>query len=193
MRHDDRVGVVEMSERSAGVRSPLRPTKQMPDTEGVPVDDVARRVNETLTRADSLFGSASADTSLKPQQLTDAADALRRSAASDTSGLAATGYTTRAQEQASTLAGLATSDTAFNHILQTAASAENTAAAASRSTVASAAEHTGNRAPAADSPGGQRALIAGLHSKVSRQQELVLRHQQQANELAEQVRQVLYD
>ena len=165
----------------------------MPDTDGVPVDDVVRRVNETLTRADSLFGSASVDTSLNPQLLTDAADALRRSAASDMSGLAATGYGTLAQQQASALAGLASSDTAFGDILQSAASAENTAAATSRSTVASASEYTDNRTPAAESPGGQRALIAGLHSTVSRQRELVQRHQQQASELAEQLRLLSYD
>ena len=165
----------------------------MPDTDGVPVDDVVRRVNETLTRADSLFGSASVDTSLNPQLLTAAADALRRSVVSDMSGLAATGYDTLAQQQASTLAGLATTDTAFNDILQSAASAENTAAATSRSTVASATEYADSRTPATESPGGQRALIAGLHSTVSRQRELVQRHQKQATEFAEQLRLLSYD
>lgn len=155
--------------------------------------DVVRRVSDTLARADALFGSASADAVLPAQLLTDAADALRSTAALDMSGLAATGYGAFAVERASTLARLADTDAAVNHIIDTAASAENTAAAASRSTVTAAAEYVDNLPPVAQSPGGQRALIAALQLQVGHLQDLVRRHQHQAAELAEQLRGLSYD
>lgn len=155
--------------------------------------DFAHRVSDTLARADSLFGSARAPAELFTRQLADAADALRRNAAPDMSGLAATGYSAFADERASALARLADADAALNQIIHTAAGAERAASAASRSTVAGAADHIEKLGPTAQSPAGQRALIAALHSEVGRQQDLVRRHQQQAAELAEQLRLLAYD
>jgi peptidoglycan DL-endopeptidase CwlO len=156
----------------------------------VSVDDFVHQVNEALSRADSLFGSASPDGGLAADQLADAVDTLWRSTAPDMAGAAVAGYRTFAQQRASALGRLASADAALNRALQAAASAENTAAATSRSTVATAAAHVDGLA---NTPGGQRALIAALHSEVERQQDLVRRHQQQAVELSEQVRLLSYD
>lgn len=168
------------------------------------VDDFLRRVSDTLSRADSLFGSASdaplaqraeenVPNGLSARQLSDAAEALRRNAAAEMSGLAATGYNAFAGERASALARLADTDSELNQIIHNAASAETTAAAASRSAVAGWAKHADNQGAAARSPAGQRALIAALRAELGRQQELVRRHQQQAAALAEQLRLLSYD
>ena len=151
-----------------------------------------RRAGEALTRADSLFGSASADAGIFPDRLIAAADALRRGAAPDMSGSAVAGYHTFAQKRASALARLADVDAALNRVLHDAATAENTAAAASRSTVAAAAAYTDGPASAAATPGGQRALVEALNSHVRHQQDLVARHRQRAVELAQQVRILSY-
>jgi hypothetical protein len=159
----------------------------------VPVDDFVRRVSDTLARSDSLFGSADAPEALSARALTDAADALRRNAAPDMSGLAATGYNAFADQRASALARLADSDTTLSQIIHDAASAENTASAASHSRVAGTGNHVENLGTSAQTPGGQRALIAALQAELGRQQDLVRRHQQRAAELAEQLRLLSYD
>lgn len=158
----------------------------------MPVDDFVPRVYDVLARADSLFGSASTDAGLPGGKLTDAADALRHIGAPDMSGSAVVGYRSFAEQRASSLARLAEVDTALTHIIRDAASAENTAAAASRSTVDAAGQHMGRLTPAADTPGGRRALMAALHSEVGHQQDLVRRHQHRATELAEQLRLLTY-
>ena len=117
---------------------------------------------------------------------------LRRSAAPDMSGSAVAGYQAFAQKQASALAKLADLDAALHRVLHDAANAENTAAAASRSTVAATGAYADGPAPAAATPGGQRALVKALHFHVGRQQDLVARHQQRAARLAEQVRVLSY-
>jgi hypothetical protein len=160
----------------------------------VPVDDFVRRVSDVLTRADTLFGSGSGDApaGASAQQLADAADAVRRNAGPDMAGSAVAGYSAFAQERASALAQLANTDEAFNQALEQAATAENTAAAASRSTVAAAAQHSHLLSTDGHTPAGHRSLIGALQSEVGRQQELVRRHHEQALELAEQVRQLPY-
>ncbi len=152
-----------------------------------------RRVSDALVRADSLFGSASVEAGLPGHQLTAAADELRRIAAPDMSGSAVAGYSAFAQQRAWSLDRLADTDTALTQIIQNAATVENTAAAASRSTVEEAGQRVGRLVPAAETPGAGRALITALHSDVGHQQDLVRRHQQRATELAEQLRLLSYD
>jgi len=158
----------------------------------VSLDEFVHRANDALTRADSLFGSASASR-LAADRLADAATTLRGDLASDLLGAAVTGYRTFAEHRAAALQRLAGADAALNRVLAAAATAENAAAAASRSTVAAAAAHVDGLADAAATPGGQRALVAALQSEVGRQQELVRRHQQQAAGLGGQLRQLIYD
>jgi hypothetical protein len=156
------------------------------------VDDFVRRVSEALHRADSLFGSAPAGDRIFPNRLTDAAEVLRRSAAPDMSGSAVAGYHAFAQTRASALARLADVDGVLHRVLRDAASAENTAAAASRSTVAAVAAHADGSTPAGSTPRRQQALVKALHFQVGRQQDLVARHQQRAIELAGLARALSY-
>ena len=156
------------------------------------VDDFVHRANEALARADSLFGSASPESALAADRLVDAAEVLRGDAEPDMSGSAVAGYRTFADARAAALHHLAGTDAALNRVLQDAAAAENAAAATSRSTVAAAAAHADGLAGTAATAGGQRALVAALHSELGRQQELVRRHQQQATGLTEQVQALSY-
>ena len=151
-----------------------------------------RRAGEALARADSLFGSAPVGDRIFPNRLINAAKMLRRSAAPDMSGSTVAGYNAFAQKRASALAQLADPDAALHRVLHDAAHAENTAAAASRSTVAAAGAFANGPAPAEATPGGQRALVEALNSHVRHQQDLVARHRQRAVELAQQVRILSY-
>ena len=155
------------------------------------LDHYVQRAQAALTRADSLFGSASADGGLAADRLEDAAATLRAEVAADMSGSAIAGYRTFAEDRAGALQRLARTDAALNRVLHDAAAAENAAASASRSTVAAATAHVERSADPA--PGAQRALVAALQSEVGRQQELVNSHQQQAGRLSEQLRQLSYD
>jgi hypothetical protein len=164
------------------------------DTERV-ANDIQQRVGEVLARADSLFGSATTAASAgeSAQQLADAAEALRRNAAPDMAGAAVSGYSAFAHDQASALGRLADTDDALNRVLQDAASAENTAAAASHSAVITAAQTPDGLPARAGEVTARRALIAVLQSELAREQDLVRKHQQRALELAEQVRLLSYD
>ena len=167
----------------------------LPDTENVPLDDFARHVSEVLTRADTLFRSAPLDAPVAASaaQLADAAEMLRRNVAPQMAGSAVSGYTAFAQGRASRLARLADSDMQLDHLLQQAAISESTAATASRLTVSAADGYAGKLLQTDAATTGQRPLIAALHSQVARQREIVRRHQEQAGELAAQVRLLSYE
>lgn len=161
----------------------------------MPLDEFARHVGDVLARAHTLFGSAgtSSPAADAAHRLSGAAETARRVAAPDMAGAAVTGYSAFAHQKADALAHLAEADTALGGVLQDAAHAENTAAAASRSIVSSAATHSESLADDTGKAARHRALVAALRSEVRGQQDLVRRHQEHANELSERVRLVSYD
>jgi hypothetical protein len=161
----------------------------------VPVEDFVEQVRGVLARADSLFGSATAESPIahSQAQLARAAEAVRATTGTDMSGSAIAGYSAFAQQRASALTRLADTEAALHGVLQDAAGAETSAAAASRSNLDAAASHADNLSGTSDSAAGERALMVAMHDEIGRQQDLVRRHQQHAVALAERVGQLTYD
>jgi hypothetical protein len=157
----------------------------------VPLPDLVRNVDDVLSRADSLFGTADPDAAATAaDRLTDATDAIRsgQEHAESMTGDAITDYGEFAQGTRDALDHLSGVESDLGHRLQEAADAVTAAHAASQSAldVVSSASDALEHLP--DSPAAELAVIRALRAQVGHELELIRTHQAVAEQLGAQLR-----
>lgn len=161
----------------------------------MPLSDLVRNVGDVLSRADTLFGTADANTAdssvtAAVDQLTDAADAVRsgQEQAATMSGTALTNYADFTQSSRDALERLSGIESDMGQRLQAAAEAVTTAKAASQSAldVISSASDALDEMP--ESPAAELAVLHAVRAQVGHELELIRTQQAVAAQLGEQLR-----
>ncbi len=157
----------------------------------MPLPDLVRNVDDVLSRADSLFGTADPDAAATAaDRLTDATDAIRsgQEHAASMTGDAITNYAEFAQGTRDALDHLSGVESDLGHRLQEAADAVTAAHAASQSAldVVSSASDALEHLP--DSAAAELAVIRALRAQVGHELELIRTHQAVAEQLGAQLR-----
>jgi cell wall-associated NlpC family hydrolase len=161
------------------------------------LDAFVEQVGEVLGRAHSLFGEP--PTSGRSLALTSGSELagagnLVRGGISQVSALSgefADNYATFGDQVASDLYGLAGSDDRLGDRLREAAHTDRTGNVVSGRILNGAAADTATLASYTDTPAGQRALIAALRNRLTRQQAVIVAYKRRDAALAAMVRSVM--
>jgi hypothetical protein len=160
---------------------------------------IIKQVDQVLNRAHALFGdppssggTAAAGTAVG---LADAGTTVRsaQTATTGLSGRFATNYSRFGMGASQELASLSRTDGSLSTLLRAAADDERAGRAASGSVVHGAADDIARLAPFADTPAGQRTLIAALRNRMAQQHEIVQEHNARGNEVAASIRTLNYE
>jgi hypothetical protein len=162
----------------------------------MPVEDVAARVTEVLSRAESLFvaapengGSAAATGPI------GAAAAATRAVAPRTSELSGAMATTHGEAVSATadrLERVADAERDLAHHLSQATDTHRQGQSQASSLRAGVAEIPAALGPAAQIPAGQIAALKALRNRVARMNDLVTQHSAGSAQLAEEIRNLKY-
>ena len=153
--------------------------------------DLLRNVEDVLSRADTLFGTADAGAAATAaDRLVDATDAIRsgQEHAAELTGGAVSSYAEFAQGTRDALDHLSGVESDLGHHLQNAAEAVSAASTASASTLevvssaSDALEHLG------DTPSAEIAVLRALRAQVAAELALIRTHQAVAEQLGAQLR-----
>jgi hypothetical protein len=159
---------------------------------------IIKQVDQVLNRAHALFGDPpSTDGAAAAGAAAGLADAgttvlSAQTATSGLSGHLATNYSRFGMGASRDLGTLSRTDGSLSTVLQAAAADDRAGRAASGAVVHGAADDVARLAPAADTPAGQRALIAALRNRIAQQQGIVQEHNERGRELAATIRTLTY-